>query len=319
MERPIFVVGCDRSGTSLLTVMLDQSPTLKMIFEAGFLPRLQEYTSDYGDFSRARHRWYFIRDLQREKATSKTFAFDKFESLTEEDAERAIRNVAPTDYYGAADALYSAAARKESKSRWGEKMPRYVLQVSWLASKFPDSHIVHIVRDPRDVASSICRAGWKQTLRDAAAYWKKRVIAGRKQGDSIEDDRYHEIRYEELLKSPAETLQDLAVHLDVRFASEMVKNERSATETLPDAHREAYTELFSRLDRPIDPSRAHAWKREMTQSEIADVEDIAAPVMEAFGYEVSGTTVPPLRKGVRWTKEKLISMGGRVKKRITSW
>ncbi|WP_423824962.1 sulfotransferase [Salinibacter ruber] len=63
MEGPIFVVGCDRSGTSLLTVMLDQSPTLKMIFEAGFLPRLVEHTSVYGDFSEPRQRWYFVRDL----------------------------------------------------------------------------------------------------------------------------------------------------------------------------------------------------------------------------------------------------------------
>ena len=280
-----------------------------MIFEAGFIPHLEEHTAVYGDFSEPRQRWYFIRDLQREKATSKTFSFEKFEDLTDKDVEETIQNSAPTDYHGAVDALYSAAARKDGKSRWGEKMPRYVLQISWLASTFPDSQIVHIVRDPRDVAASICRAGWKRTLRDAAAYWKKRVTAGRKQGESVEDGRYHEVNYESLLKSPVETLEGLSECLGVQFASEMVKNEQTASETLPAAHQEAYTELFSKLDRPIDSSRAHAWKREMTRREIADVEDVAAPVMEEFGYEASGVTVPPLRKGVRWIKEQVIPAG----------
>lgn len=319
MKNPVFVVGCDRSGTSLLTVMLDQSATLKMIFEAGFIPRLEEHSSIYGDFSESRQRWYFIRDLQREKATSKTFAFDKFENLTDEDVERAIRNVAPTDYRGAVDALYSAAAQKDGKSRWGEKMPRYILQVSWLASTFPGSQIVHIVRDPRDVAASICRAGWEKNLRDAATYWKKRVVAGRNQGYSIDDGRYHEINYERLLQSPVKTLEELSECLGVQFTSEMVKNESSGTEALPAAHREAHTELFSKLDRPIDPYRGYAWKREMTRREIADVEDVAAPVMEKFGYEVSRSKVPTLRRLKRWAKGKLVPVGRWTKRRISSW
>ncbi|MCS4119437.1 hypothetical protein GGP60_003135 [Salinibacter ruber] len=257
------------------------------------------------------------RDLQREKATSKTFAFDKFENLTDEDVERAIRNVAPTDYRGAVDALYSVATQKDGKSRWGEKMPRYVLQVSWLASTFPDSQIVHIVRDPRDVAASICRAGWKRTLRDAAEYWKERVTEGRRQGRLVDGDRYYEVKYEMLLRNPTETLQELAGHLDIQFRSGMVENDNSADDTLPEAHREAYGELFSSLDRPIDPSRAGAWEREMPQRDIADVESVTAPIMEEFGYEVSGASVPLRTKGARWLKGKVIPFGRWIKQRIT--
>jgi hypothetical protein len=198
-------------------------------------------------------------------------------------------------------------------------MPRYVLQVSWLASTFPDSQIVHIVRDPRDVAASICSAGWKRTLRDAAEYWKERVTEGRRQGRLVSGDRYHEVKYEMLLRNPTETLQELAGHLDIQFRSGMAENDGSADDTLPEAHREAYGELFSSLDRPIDPSRAHAWKKEMTRRDIADVESVAASTMREFGYQVSGATVPLPRRGVRWIKRKLTPIGRWAKRRVNSW
>lgn len=281
-----------------------------MIFEAGFLPRLSSRRSVYGDFSTPRQRWYFIRDIQDEKATSETFAFEKFENLSDQEAEAAIREVAPTDYPGAASAIYAAAAQKENKSRWGEKMPRYITQIEWLASTFPDSHIVHILRDPRDVAASICRAGWEGSLRRAAQRWKTTVSEGRRQARSVEDERYHEVKYETLLQNPTETTKRLARRLDIAFDSEMVKGTPG---NIPDSHREAHPDLFSKLDQPIDPSRAYAWKREMSPSEVADVESVAAPLMKELGYDITGAKPPIAVQGVRWCKDKAVPLARKLK------
>jgi hypothetical protein len=279
--------------------MLDQSDDLKMIFEAGFIPRLKDRADDYGDFSEPQQRWYFLRDLQREEATSQTVAFEKFENLTAEEAELSIRNAAPTDYRGAVDALYSAASRKENKSRWGEKMPRYVLHISWLASTFPDSHIVHIIRDPRDVAESIRRAGW-QNLRDAAESWKERVAVGREEGRQVEEGRYHEVKYEELLNKPKKTLESLASKIKINFSKRMLRVESSSGSTIPESHLEAHDGLFNNINKPIDKSRSQSWKREMTEREVSEIESVAAPVMKKVGYKLSGAKVPFWVRGVRW-------------------
>jgi hypothetical protein len=305
MSSPVFVVGCDRSGTSLLTLILNQSPDLKMIFEAGFLPRLEARSSDYGDFATPRQRWYFIRDIQLEEATSRTFAFEKFEKLSAQEAEAALRDVAPTDYQGAARALYSAAARKEGKERWGEKMPRYITQVEWLATTFPDSHIVHIIRDPRDVAASMCRAGFEESLHDAAERWAARVSEGRRQGRVVGKGRYHEIQYEKLLQNPTETVQSLADGLGIAFDSEMTQG-TAGGEDIPTSHRDSYPGLFAKLDQPIDPSRAYAWKREMVRQEIAEVEKAAGPVMKKTGYGVTGAQIPFWKRCKGWGKEKTL-------------
>jgi hypothetical protein len=305
MKSPIFVVGCDRSGTSLITLTLSQSPELKMIFEAGFLPRLSSRKTDYGDFSAPRQRWYFIRDIQREKATSRTFAFEKFDNLSDQEAESALQQAAPTDYQGAAAAIYAASARKDGKDRWGEKMPEYILQVEWLASTFPNSSIVHIIRDPRDVAASIRRAGWKDSLHEAATYWKKRVSEGRAQSRSIASNRYHEVRYEKFLQNPAEVTMHLAECLDLKISTKVLSGSgRDKARCLPESHREAYPELFSKLWQPIDPSRAYAWRREMSRREIAEVESIAAPLMEELGYKVTGAQVPFSKQCREWLRDK---------------
>ncbi|MBB4070258.1 hypothetical protein GGQ18_002866 [Salinibacter ruber] len=316
MSSPVFVTGCDRSGTSLLTLMLDRSSSLKMLFEVGFVPHLASHESEYGDFSEAQQRWYFIRDLQRRESTSGAVAFDKIEGVFEEEAERILQEAAPIDYAGAVDALFSAVAEREEKPRWGEKMPEYVFHVEWLASAFPGSQIVHIIRDPRDVAASIRRAGWKPSIGDAAAFWKKRVSAARSGGHVIGGDRYHEVRYESLVQNPAETLQRLARRIDIQFESEMTSTHQSGMDAMPEAHQGL--EHFSLLERPVDPSRAHAWKRELSRSEIADVERVAAPLMRNLGYDVTGKTVPLWVQGARWAKEAGGALVRRTRRRIRS-
>lgn len=300
MNSPVFVTGCDRSGTSLLTLMLDRSASLKMLFEVGFVPHLTSCESEYGNFSETRQRWFFIRDLQRRESTSGAVAFDKIDGVSENEAEKILREAAPVGYAGAVDALFSAAAEKEEKSRWGEKMPEYVFHVEWLASAFPGSQIVHIIRDPRDVAASIHRAGWRPSISAAASFWKERVSAARSGGRAIAEDRYHEIRYESLVGDPANELRRLAHRIDVQFESEMTSTHQSGMDAMPEAHQGL--DHFSLLERPIDPSRAYAWRRELSRSEIADVESVAAPLMRELGYEVTGTSVPLWIKGARRAK-----------------
>lgn len=91
MNAPVFVTGCDRSGTSLLTLMLDRSSSLKMLFEVEFVPHLVSSEEEYEDLSEVQQRWYFVRDVQCREATSEAFAFDKIEGVSENEAEKVLR------------------------------------------------------------------------------------------------------------------------------------------------------------------------------------------------------------------------------------
>jgi hypothetical protein len=69
---------------------------------------------------------------------------------------------------------------------------------------YPESGVVHIVRDGRDVVlSTVARRHGPDNLRDAARRWKELVLAGRRMR---KNHRYREVRYEELIAAPAQTL-----------------------------------------------------------------------------------------------------------------
>lgn len=85
---PLFIVGCDRSGTTLLRLMLTQSSELHITQESGFLDKFSDRHTAYGDFTQAHERWFFIRDLQTNQATSRTRTFPAFD-LTIHEAESA--------------------------------------------------------------------------------------------------------------------------------------------------------------------------------------------------------------------------------------
>lgn len=306
---PVFIVGCDRSGTTLLSLMITGSPSIHMTLESGFIPDLKRLSSEYSDFSEAKHKWYFIRDLKRFQSTSKTKAFDVFD-LSEDEAYRALENVSPTNYVGAVDALFRADAEKNSKERWGNKTPEYILHIDWLSEAFPESQFIHIIRDPRDVSASICRAGWENNLADAAEYWKQRVEQGCQSGSLLKSKRYLEVRYEKLLLNPEDEISNLTEWLQIKPDPRMVRFYESSQDHIADAHQD----LFQLLDRPIDRSRAFAWRREMRKKEIAEVENVTSSFMQQFGYKPCGEKVSLFDRGLRWSGSKIVSLGRRVKR-----
>ncbi|MDY7020841.1 MAG: sulfotransferase [Cyanobacteriota bacterium] len=137
---PIFIIGCDRSGTTLLRLMLIQSSILHIPQESMFVNLLQKDPEIYGDFTQAYQRWFLIRDLQTNPATPESFTFPIF-NLTLEQAETALAQAAPTNIAGAISTLFITSAQTIGKQRWGDKTPRHVKHISRLASAFPDAHL----------------------------------------------------------------------------------------------------------------------------------------------------------------------------------
>ncbi|MEM8828127.1 MAG: sulfotransferase [Cyanobacteria bacterium P01_G01_bin.19] len=297
---PIFIVGCDRSGTTLLRLMLNQSSVLYIPPETRFITNLEKNKAVYGDFSQAYQRYFFIRDLQTNLATAKTYTFPVFD-LTVEEAAEALASAFPTDFAGASQAIFQAAARKKGKQRWGDKTPHQIEDINTLAGVFPDAKFVHIIRDGRDVALSMRKAGWLDgRMLTLAEYWQQKVTAGIDAGRSLEhsQDRYYEITYENLLQFPESSLRSLCDWLNLEYTPKMLHYYRDNSSGLPKEHQD----LFSLNQKPLDASRAYAWKRKLSQGERADFESVAGDLLQELGYELSQAKISPGLKLFRWLK-----------------
>ena len=169
------IVGCPRSGTSLLAVMLDSHPQLAIPPETSFLPHVMALS---GDPASLRQRFFDIVTADRMTVSNwSDFGLDKdafWRRLHAIDAVHGRRRHARV--------LRAVRRRASDKPRSGEKTPGYVFMMPQIAALLPEAHFIHVIRDPRDTALS-WRKTWfapSQDFRVLGDAWRQHVEAGRR-------------------------------------------------------------------------------------------------------------------------------------------
>ena len=273
----LFVVGCARSGTTLLQRMLDSHPQLAVSNDPHFIPFAVQGVLDGVDPP-------VTPELVDSVLDYRTFIrLGLPEAAVREAAAGAERY---SDFVGA---IYSAFARMRGKPLGGEKTPRYVRYLPLLASLFPWAKIVHIIRDGRDVALSMLDwarpdrgPGRFQLWQDrpvavCALSWRWHVTTGRRDGIRLGRDRYHEVRYEDLVAKPEEALRRIAHFLELDFAPEMLRYHEGKERSDPG---------LSTKGRWLPPTLGlRDWRVQMAPGEVELYEAIAGDVLTLFGYE----------------------------------
>ena len=156
-----FVVGMNRSGTTLLRMMLDAHPDLTIPPETHFVPDL-------------------IKAAREDDATPES-ALEAMKSAREwgdfgfSDEEmlgrlRALPEIKPGP---AVRTFYAAYTEEQGKPRWGEKTPTYVQKMKLIQRAIPEARFVHVIRDGRDVALSVL----DRTVRDLTAGDDREALA----------------------------------------------------------------------------------------------------------------------------------------------
>lgn len=197
---------------------------------------------------------------------------------------RSLLPEASVAYARAVDAPYQAYARARGKTRWGDKTPRYIEHIPFLADLFPEARFVHVVRDGRDVALSYADVPFgPKTIARAAELWARRVGVGIETGRVLAAGRYLAVRYEDLvatergLEKGARALCDF---LELPWDRSMLNYAAvSKAEVLDKA--KALNPLLTRGPTP----QARSWREHMPARQVEVFELIAGDVLEELGYE----------------------------------
>jgi Sulfotransferase family len=267
-----FFVGSGRSGTTLIRAMFDSHPDMAVPDESNFVPR----------FARARERYeqpwgfasaVFLGDLFRQSwfrksGMSQEAAWDAFDARPPADLPAAIREV------------FAAYARQHGKRRYGDKTPNYVLHLPLLAELFPEARFVHVVRDGRAVAMSLLDVGFgPRTMAQAALQWRERVGLGIAFAREVGPSRCRQIRYEDLLEDPAETVARLCEFVGLQFDPVMLRYfERADGVVSADVYK--YRHVW------LPPTKnLRDWRSQMSKRDLAMFEAIAGDLLQEAGYE----------------------------------
>lgn len=284
-----FVVGLTRSGTTLLRMMLDAHPELAVPPETHFVPDVIKAVRDGGGVEGAL------------AAMTGNRTWGDF-GISEDEMRPALVGLEPLDEAAAVRAFFRKYADKQGKPRWGDKTPAYMLSVRRIGRTLPEARFIHLIRDGRDVAlSQTARAINEQPPPpEQAARWVKRIRKSREQAETLKGPRYVEARYEDLVRDPEPTLRRICEFIELDFDPAMLTYYERAAERLAEmagelraegthATQEAGYRIANHAPttKPPDPAKLDKWRREMSPEDLKAYNDVAAPLLEELGYEVT--------------------------------
>jgi hypothetical protein len=283
-----FVLGCGRSGTTLLRGILDANPLLAIPPEAFFVRALaKRYEGDQ----------FVAESFVEDVLANPRMALWHLDAAVIRDA---VLTDPPDDYPSAVRRVYEAYAAAHHKPRYGDKTPPNVTCIPLLARLFPESRFIHLVRDGRDVAPALVQATWRSVdLAGAALDWQRMVGRGRRDGDGLGPQRYMEISYERLVEDPEPVIRQLCDFVDAPFVSEMLRPEDRAEQIIAGVnHPEAHTQLR----RPITAG-VRDWRRDLRPDDVATLEALIGDTLRLVGYERNFDPPPTkVRVRARWIR-----------------
>jgi len=294
-ERPFFVVGKPRSGTTLLRFILSSHPRLHIPPETGFLPFLGFDTDTPVTAGQAHNLLVRIGRLNRGWAGLVT------------DADAFYRSLPQPTLAHFLDELYRRKIAQWGAERWGDKTPSYVLHLPLLGRIFATAQFVHMIRDGRDVTLS-AQKRWGHWYMDPyylLANWVRHVEQGRKVGRTLPTDRYLEVRYEDLVQQPEVVARTVCRFLGESFYPQMLDHTRLARELVgPRGHVEVW--------QPISTDSVQRWRTQMSSFEQKVADRVAGPTLVACGYELSakGAFSPSERLGYLSLSAKYVLVQG---------
>jgi hypothetical protein len=286
MNPFVFIVGCPRSGTTLLQRILDCHPMVAITPETHWIPRWYEKTGAKG----IRPDGTVSRKLVR-----KLLAFPRFRELgiNQGELESLIEPRGTVSYSRFVSALFDLYGAKRGKRLVGDKTPGYARNLDTLHALWPEAKLIHLIRDGRDVCLSVLswqRAkGWtagqglarfsawaESPVCAAALWWDWHVRLAREVGLAFEPGVYTELRYEALVADPPGVCRRLCAFLGIPYEDGMLRLYESRSQE-GDAGDEKH---------PWQPITAglRDWRVQMPPQDVELFEATTGDLLDELGY-----------------------------------
>lgn len=288
-----FLIGMGRSGTTLLTMILNEHREIISTPENNFLLYF---------FNNFRHKIFIKEEEKKSFVTYFSKRFNEVISIWKPDRnffEKVFENnPGGISYRDLCKLIYlsnkSHSDRKEVRMIV-DKNPVYSLHLNKISEFLPDSKFIVLVRDYRDNALSQRKnfTGFLDLVSIYSTVWKiyyQFILRFYKENPQ----KLLFVKYEDLVHSPMETLQKICAFLGIDFNEKMLefyKNisnaEQQASDSLSPEEFKIISKMHKNLALPINASHINKWKQEFSLREIRTIENIAGKTGDNFGYSVS--------------------------------
>jgi hypothetical protein len=223
MNKPIFIVGSPRSGTSILTWCLGHHPNLFPVPESSWMGEFAIHVAMAYQVGAARGNYSIlsamdIRDDELYAAFGQSINELILQHRKDLEIKRATRSARLKVERSWLDATSTTVG---PKTRWVDQTPEYSFHIYGLRKLFPGALFIHILRDVTSVVRSmlnfhriagICLAANEE---EAYKYWLRTVKACVKAEQAFGPRVVHRLLYATLIDNP-----ELAIHSVLDFVGE---------------------------------------------------------------------------------------------------
>lgn len=284
-SRPVFVVGCHRSGTNLLYDTLLSAGGFAIY--RGYLPIYKMLVPKFGAIDNPANRkriidtWLESKGYRRSGLEARELGQKLMgEVRTAGDFMRIVMD---------------QIAKSQNAARWALYDADNLLFIKRIKNDIPDAIFVHIIRDGRDIALSLRKMGgytpffWNRkpaSLPETAIYWEWMVRKGQQQGREFPAD-YIELRYEDLVSNPRPVLKKLGDFLDHDLDYDRIQVAALGRLSAPNS---------SFVGEP-EKTPLNRWKETLSVAEVATIEDLIGDYLKELDYRLQGPDMQGRRKG----------------------
>lgn len=308
----VLIAGMSRSGTTLLTTVMDSHPDI--VCGAELLPTFDKTISEIldilesslsavdSDFAQlGKH----LR-TQGYKDVGLFFVRCHRAGLDAEDVKTALSGIADIqnkqiqtveDRLRVAHALIKIRAHREKASQYGFKYTSSDPDLA--AAYFPNAKILCIVRDPYDVVFSHQKRNFEKSTDEICRSWS---IFSKKYREFSEryPDKCHVVRYEDLVSQPRRVLKNIFRFLDLDLKEDVFKFYESDSPIHKGFHPNS-----EQLSKNFSTKGMGLGRAELSKSDLEKVTKTCSPEIAEYGY-VSKSYVKPSKQSI---KSNLIKIG----------
>ncbi|AKL74376.1 sulfotransferase family protein [Actinobacteria bacterium IMCC26256] len=280
----VLLIGAPRSGTTWLQQMLGAHPLVAAPQETDLFSRFLQPLLD--SWERETRGGQAGIEQRRFKGLHSVLTGSEFAVTGADLVSRVIAN---------------ASALKPGSEVVVEKTPSHSLCASSIALFAPRAKIIHLVRDGRDVASSLVASGngwggwWApKTVTRASEVWSEHIRGARASAGS---DNYLEVRYEDMQTDGASTLERVFAHIGVAATSQDCEQLLVAFALDKMANGESsiviggdFAAAASKRSEPagfFGKGGSGSWRAQWGRDELLAFNDTAGDLLVELGYEDS--------------------------------
>lgn len=308
-QEYVFIVGCPRTGSTLLRHLLNKSENICITSETHYLRRLSKIglwkrITRFGDmnntdnvdkliaylysghYASARGYWGWLnKHIDRQQFRQRLLATDRSDC----EIFRLLMQIYMENKKSSSDATIIL----------GEKTPTHLYYVPTLFEWFPNTKIIHTFRDPRAIFTSVLKRvktgkwGPKALFPSLPAWmidpwidpievfhvtkmWLDAVRLHTKY-EHLYPNNYYLLRFEDLVNEPEQQLQQVCRFLNIPFESRMLDSIDIVGSSFQQQRR-----VFTGLDK----TATHRWQEHIHPLARAWFSILGGKYLKQFGYEV---------------------------------